>query len=416
MKDNWKFILLLIVFMSFFRPIFVEQEGLETINMLYLRLIQDSTVGIIAIYFFRLFTNKKRVSTFTIILLVLSFWLLFSTLISEEGSVSAFITMIYPVLAISMFVEMLMDKNSKLLFSVISTGLGIYILLNFIFRLIQPYDHTPNLFLMGSNQFFMGCRNQQAPLYIVAVVVAVIEHQYKKTWQHRLYLCTLLAVCTFMIHNGGSGSNTIAWTVVLLLFIINFLVNDFGHKYLKFEKYRQYIAKMLDFRVYIIGYIITFISIMFFNIQNLFERQLHNILGKNATLSGRIYIWEAYKEMIAQQPFLGYGIGRSMDIISFDMSYFNPHNQTLMLLIWGGFTSLFILICLFYIVGKKLIYYKEEKSMQILSIGILGILIVLFTETMGFLEILLLLAIAYHLPKTMDFKIQRLDRKKKQLT
>ena len=67
-------------------------------------------------------------------------------------------------------------------------------------------------------------------------------------------------------------------------------------------------VRFFNAKNYLIINIEAFILMVLLKLQRIFEFLIVGILGKNLTLSGRIYIWDRTITLILQNPLFGYGV------------------------------------------------------------------------------------------------------------
>jgi O-antigen ligase len=107
--------------------------------------------------------------------------------------------------------------------------------------------------------------------------------------------------------------------------------------------------------------------------------------------------------MIKDRPLMGYGVAESVNLIFSPRTglYYSAHNQFIQLVLEGGLISLLAFGGIVYIVFNKLYEYREDEAAKILSLGILSIALVLFSEAMGFFDIFVLFALAYNIERVI---------------
>lgn len=379
-KVNIYFIVFFIVVIIFFKPYYFTYFNKFVINFIYLNSLRLVFIIILILYLL-----NGRISRFIFTLVVFYFIKGLSTLING-GSYSALITEMYPSLAMCMFIEIGSRKNPRRLIEAFSFGLSLLVYINFIAMLLNPYGYS----YFEKEIFFLRVSNQLAPLYILAVIFIKLKNIYNSNPINRIHLWLTLVICTYMVINARSGSNIIAWAVLLMYFIFPYVINR---------------VKLFNFKTYVLGYVILFFSLIIYNVQERFLYLIHELLGSDITLSGRISLWHNAIKLIKMHPFFGYGVSDSYNIIfSSSGKYLSAHNEFIQLLFEGGIFSLFGFVYLIYLSGRKLNSYKKSQQSKILSLGILSIALVLFSESMGFFDILILLSISYNIENFLFIK------------
>jgi len=378
-KSNIYYIIFLIFIIPFFKPYYFTHFGVSVVNFVYLNGLRIIFLTVLFIYIIK--NRRNRLSKFIIMLLAFYSTKAISTIINN-GSISALITEIYPALGICLLIELGLQERFKELINAFATVLSILTLINFIIMILNPHGYHD----IEKVIYFMGYRNQLAPLYILTILMLEIRNNYFPKKYGKIQLVLILIICTFMILYAGSGSNIIAWIPIVFYYITPF-----------FSRY----SNIFNIKSYVIFYISLFFGIIFLNIHELFSELLFLFLGKDVTFSGRTLLWNEAIKMIKDRPLIGYGMADSYNRVRYPISgtYLSAHNQFIQLIIEGGFISFFAFGYVAYVTFKKLYDFKDTHASKILSLGIFTIAIVLFSEAMGFFYILILFAFSDNIDK-----------------
>ena len=399
-SDYFKYIIAFFL-LFFFRPLFFEQAAFRLFEVFFLRMLQISSFMIFVFYFF-LMVKTREIAKELMLLVAYVMSLLISTIINGH-SIGMFMTTTYPLLAISILLTICMKarpKDTLVGFSIILTTL---LVLSFIVMLIQPLGFLPYM-------HFLRPRNQLAPFYVISAVIAILNRQIEPNPKtYRIEYLTLI-LSSLMIFHLRSGSNLVAW----MLFLIGYAMltlNISKENLIKriFEAFRN------KFRIQFVylSYALFSIAVIFFDIQRFFSGFFENALNRNLTFSGRTYLWEISRALISQRPILGLGVddsgGNILNVDEHPYFFWFPqgieksaHNQFIHTLLLGGFLT-FLMVCLFmFISGRKLVIFKEKEITKIIILGILSILMVYFSEAMGFTDLFILLIIASQLDRVFE--------------
>ncbi len=161
--------------------------------------------------------------------------------------------------------------------------------------------------------------------------------------------------------------------------------------------------KLLNIKTYSIIYTFSFFGIIVYNMQENIFKFIYKFLGKDITFTGRTIIWKIAIAMIKKRTLLGYGVSGNTNIIQYlNNKYLSAHNQFIQIALEGGLISVVFFINIFYQSFRKLLKYRNEKSSKILSLGIIAVLLVLFSEAMGIYDILILLCFSYNIEKIIN--------------
>lgn len=132
-------------------------------------------------------------------------------------------------------------------------------------------------------------KNQLGRINVLIVIVFFLLAKSELRWRYLWWIGLILSVCLII----GSRSAT----AIIMLIILSILV-----PVIKFIKWRNYLSiPFIIIFVIIIGSLTWLIS------SNLVY--FLGIIGRDSTLTGRIYLWEAVIHMASQRPWLGYGYG-----------------------------------------------------------------------------------------------------------
>ena len=174
------------------------------------------------------------------------------------------------------------------------------------------------------------------------------SYLYNEKLDKRCILYLLVVLLTLIIN----------WPVTAIIGVIVFFICFFAsNKHLKVQK----ILKPINSLVITAG---VTISMLTFKIQNIFAIIISNIFHKEATLSGRINIWNTALYYIKDKLVLGYG-RLSIDARNLYFNATSAHNQFLIFLFEGGIILMALIIVIFIKISKNL---KESNNIEINSI------------------------------------------------
>lgn len=187
----------------------------------------------------------------------------------------------------------------------------------------------------------------------------------------RLRTKSFLAVILSCI--AGIKAQATGATLALVMLGVLFLLVNFSYKK---KALWGIIRKIINYKVIVPIYILVVIAtIMIERIPMM--QQLVNMLGKDATLTTRTFIWSACLKQIVQSPLWGYGYLTEADFIEITGNYFagSAHNMVLSILMAVGIIGL-ILYSIIIILSIRKIYFGEESMIQVIIIS--GIIVQLF--------------------------------------
>jgi O-antigen ligase len=186
------------------------------------------------------------------------------------------------------------SKNKKDYYLHFTKILDFFLLINLIIILFNVV--TKNSLFINDNygsRFFLGSDNR----FILYILIQTILYNYllcndsSKMLKRRMYFCCIINLITLFV----------VWSASALVIYVILLCFQFIYQKKK---------KKINIRLVLGIIIIIEILIVFFNIQNLFEYLIVNILHKSLNLSYRTYIWEkAINEITSNVSNLFFGHG-----------------------------------------------------------------------------------------------------------
>ena len=317
--DKESVILFLLVFP--FIPIDSINYGImETIYNLWLLF---SVVYIFIKYYSAI--NKKNIPVIFILLFGIA--LCVSCVINENEIVSGF----YYAGKIVSFILLniyYLDKKSLKLLKIERDYLTIIIIINFAFQIINQ-NYFGIMEISGNYKNFFQSDNVLGFYYVAYISLLFLFEKEKKISIKSLIMITICVLSTIR-----AWSATALVGIAMIIFYILFI-------------YEKEISKFFTYKKIIIFYVISFIAVIVYNIQNKFDPIIQLILRKEATFNGRQFIWGSAISNILASPFWGYGIvrgGRMLINLTRGGGYVGSHNMFLEVSIQSGFIGLIFFV------------------------------------------------------------------------
>lgn len=147
------------------------------------------------------------------------------------------------------------------------------------------------------------------------------------------------------------------------------------------------VAYKLDFDFFtykrsIILYIVIFLSVVVFNIFDVFSFFIEGVLGKDMTLSGRTLVWPMAIQDILKNGFIGYGINELGRLTIYKvwagMDAISAHGYFLEWVLQSGYLGLMCLIGMIIACGAKIKSIKDEKITKVI-VGMLFAMLIMYT-------------------------------------
>lgn len=230
--------------------------------------------------------------------------------------------------------------------------LSIIILINVFFQITNQnaFGH----FDVSGNYYNFFVSDNYLGYYYIPYISLLIFLDYIKYSRISRNTYFMVAICVISLLT--------AWSAKAILGIAFVLI------YIFISKYK--ISKKITLKFLIIVYIFISILIVLFNFQYLFSDFIESILHKDASLSGRTYIWQSAIRNIRNSPLIGYGI--NMDgTISISETYNGTlhasHNIMLEVLLQTGIIGfIFYFSFIYRSLKQKKSYLAQNKIYRML--------------------------------------------------
>lgn len=304
--------------------------------------------------------------------------ILFMTTILNNGDLEETIKIIINVIGLSMLIDFGIKKDTKLFLESANIFFVILITINLITMILYPNG----MYIDSSNytdNWFLGYRNIHILFILPAIVINIIKSYYlNNTITKKCFF--FLVTCFISMIMARSGTATIGVFLILFLIII----------------YKK--AKYFNIKKYTIASLVANICIVILRIQEIFKYIIVDIMHKNLTLTGRIYIWDDVENLILKKPFFGYGQEfKNIRLLKTKLPSYHAHNQLLEITYKTGFIGLFLFLIIVFSCTKKLYKFKDYNISKTLSICLFSILIMMITEAYVFNNFLYLFVIFYNI-------------------
>ena len=368
------------ILIPFFKPTyFLQIFWLDKLFDIY-RIFSMAIIFCICFSYFKIKNFKSK------LLFVLLCYFITSVLITcfRGNSITPLIIRACSVLAFASFVEIEIKYDCKKIFKVLTLIFEILIYINiftvFVFKDGMYYNEE----IKQSRNWFLGYDNVHIVYYMFGIMCSYINYLLEES-KNKLRLIVLVVLSIITIVYTWSATSLVA----LGLMIFGICINKIISKY----------QKGINVITYFITYVLSFLGIVVFKIQNFFSFFIEKILHKNLTFTGRTYIWDNAKEYIKNHIILGYG-NESLEtrVAKFNNKFaVNCHNVILEEMYQGGIVLLSCKIMIWYISLKELWKNKEYKISQFFSWFIFVFLIISLMEVYSAFFIYLMYIIAFNI-------------------
>ena len=385
-----KFIFIIFAFSTFLKPACFDILGFNAINTFF----NVSRIIVAIIIFIRYLFVEKR--TFSKLLkyecLFFACWLI-STLIAGEG-LNQFVVFSISILSITMLIELLIDKNLKLLINSLFVNYFILVTVNLIY-MISIFGFTVNIEENASSLFSFYQKN--AMVSLLSSVNGTASFLFPA-------LC-----CSILLMFITTKKNLFAWfliaeifATVLILWSATALTGVFLIVMYALFVYKTKIEKWIKPKIFIYAVLLIGIGITFFKIQYLFSFIIVDILHKDLTMTGRTIVWNTGFDGFFSSPIFGCGFSsKTID------------NGYVQLLFIGGLIGTIAYFIFFYISTRK--FYKNTSSIHLekfFSFVLSVILLMFIAESWPqFMGLYIIIAFAYN-ARRIELKLNAIKYEK----
>lgn len=289
MKINLKKLLIIFIFIPFFKPIGLEYY--EFINSIFKawKLIS------ICIIIFEIFQYKKIIIQKGIYGLML-FWSVYflNNIINNNNLLNILINGSLSLLIILYINKIVKTGEAEVFLNALSLLFSIYTYIQILSMLY--INITGNAIFQpieGDYIYFLGTDNYSA-FAILPMLIIIIYNNYLK--EDKLFSAKNIIIILSSI-GIYFYTNSVTAMISCLLLLFSLIIYKFKSK----------ILKKIKFSNIILIFIATFVLIKEFNIQNLFVKFLTDGVGKDLTLNSRTIIWSGAAELISKKIWFGYG-------------------------------------------------------------------------------------------------------------
>jgi O-antigen ligase len=233
----------------------------------------------------------------------------------------------------------------------------------------------------GSIVYLFGLRTGFSLVIIPGILINILCDYYLNKKQFSIK--TIIAICF------GIGSILLFWVatgIVEIVIIILFWIYTGGNM-----KNRQLNVIILLLVILIINFLITV-----FSVQNNLILLISSLLGKDATFSGRTYIWSRVLLTLSESPLFGYGLDSNVSIYG---TLRSAHNQWLHTAMVNGYVGLLILLSGILFSSLQLHKNYGSKIYRLMTIFITATLVACISEIQTYVPFFYIL---FELPYLLD--------------
>lgn len=147
-----------------------------------------------------------------------------------------------------------------------------------------------------------------------------------------------------------------------------------------------------------VAYVAAFLAVIVFYIQDHFANLIEQIFSRNATFTGRTYLWQKAFEDIGERPLLGHGYRSPVYDLESGREAVTTHNFILDVMYKGGIVALALLAYLA-ILAMRPLKRTSNRMTYAWVIILIAFLIMSIVETYGFMLPMFILTLFYYVPQ-----------------
>jgi O-antigen ligase len=336
---------------------------------------------------------SDKVSVYIKLVLLFDTLYFISTYINV-GFNSGIITYAFKKFTLLCWSEHIIKHKKYKLLRVMANVLWILIIIDFITIIIYPNG----LESFGIYGWFLGEKNNHITYIFLASLLNLIDwyvasKNKKKKIMFKMIILEVIGIATVVLVKSSTSTITIC---VLVSFIVLYPV-------LK-------LFKSINMYAYMIIHTVIWSCIVIYNeiLADVLSRYIGSLVGKDATFTGRVPVWNSLLSLIKDKPLMGYGFRSVSDNIKLTgiPYYLNAHDQVLELLYTGGSLLLVTFIILIFLcLGRN---HKKRSVINILAAWSIFALLFEFTQETIMQDYLLwmILLVIYHANEIGDYRYE----------
>lgn len=327
---------------------------------------------------------KSNVLIMMLLIFLFESWKCVVAFINSE-SINSYLKDVIIFMGVVITTAYFMERDFKDFLWSTSLLMDLLVCINFFSFLFIPKGFGTDA--TGNIIYFWNTSKHIISLYIVAFTLNIFTSicVYKKN-KIVYMLLNLLIIVDLLLEWPGTALIGMGLYLILILGLI----------FTKKEKKAIFYNPWLYFFV---GISVN-IAIVFFRVQDIFSYLIVDVLGKNLTFTGRVYIWDISLKLIKEKWIIGYG---SSDLITYKGYSLMAHNQFLDILVQAGVVGLILFLLYLTRIVKQLYSNRKKKTAKFIMGIMFAYLIMMVTERVSPFEPLYMIF-------TMAFFLDNIER------
>ena len=337
----------------------------------------------IALYFWVTGMTRERArnSRICIALIVYYAYLYYNTSI-HNGRTHLVLDQAIQFVGFCLYLDLVLKRNPRELFRSALNILVLYVGINCLLVYVMPNGLYRTSYF--SNNYLLGYDNQNINFMLPAMVLVLLKHvSYRKCREQIVFV---FALCWLTAIRIWSGMTLMIVGLVSVMAFFCLLSERKG------KLWKLIPGNLVNLFTLLFADIFANYALVILRLQNRFQYLIENVLGKDLTLSRRIYIWDRTLDIVKQNPWFGYGrdayAARAMKISAMRTVKYksnspaglHAHNRFLEVTYLGGLVLLAWFLGMLFYAAARLFPLRRTRFAKILSLGIFFYLIGMLTE------------------------------------
>lgn len=303
--------------------------------------------------------KKKTISSYLILIFLYLLSLFPATIMLKTSSLADLVIYMASILTLCLIIDYGIKYDLKHILRAFILILSVLCLTNTLSVILYPHGLYMNSTGYIAN-WVLGYKNTLI-LFLMPWVISSIL--YSLIYKNKLTLWSIFTIIITVVNIVLINSSTaiIGVGIIIIYLLFEKIINKFN---------------VFNSWSYLGFYIASFFGLVIFRIQKLASLLIVNILHKELTFTGRIYIWDSVLKAIKYRPLLGYGN------ITYVYNRFisTTHNSLLDILYRSGIIGLILYLSVIIKAVVELYKYRSERISRFIAVTLLSYFIMMFME------------------------------------
>lgn len=311
-------------------------------------------------------------------LILLFFAVIALATMSNMGDLTFWTTENLPCIALCLFTAVLWKRNAENLLKGAMAASVFFLLINLFFFFAEGNSPT----IASTDAFFYGYRNITFRIAIPAFTCSLLlDSKERRKPSVRSWIIFALSVFEMLVAYSATS-------------ICGILIMGAIVALSRFRVSRHIFNGITGLTLYVVA----FVSVVVFRVQNYFGFIFEGILGRSVTFTGRTLIWdEAFRLLDGVHWLKGFGESYIWNALTVDDQIFmHAHNEMLHIIMLGGLPALAVFATVLGLVAYLLYSRRDAFGASCLSAALFTYLVIGISEVTLFPSSFFILAVMYY--------------------